>query len=294
MTLRSMTGHGQASLRANGIRVEAIVSSVNRRQLDVSLKLPKLLAAWETRVEDIVADYISRGRVTGTIEVELSGARRKSGAYVDADLAKGYIEDLRRTARSLGLKDDLGAGVLLALPEVVRYEEGRGLGENIWRLVEKCLRAALRKLVRARECEGKNLQRDLEKRLRVLEQGVERIRERAPGVQARYRESLRKKLQDAGVGVPLTDERLLREIVLFADRADISEEITRLESHIAQFHIWLKDKESVGRTLDFAVQEMLREVNTIGSKANDIAISQTVVMLKTELERIREQVQNIE
>lgn len=294
MSVKSMTGHGRASLRAKGVRIEVSVSSLNRRQLDVAVKLPRMLAAWEPRVEELVADYVSRGRVAGTVDIELSGVWRKRGARVDTELAEGYVEELRQTARRLGLRDDLGATALLSLPEVVCYEEGRGIGEKLWNMVEKCLRQAMQKLVRSREREGQYLRQDLQQRLRNVEAGVKQIRERAPEVSVRYREQLLERLRQAGLSNQEADDRLLREVALFADRVDITEEITRLESHISQFRIWLKGGEAVGRTLDFAVQEMFREVNTIGSKANDVAISHLVVMLKTELERIREQVQNIE
>ncbi len=273
MTLRSMTGHGSASWRSQGIRIEVNISSVNRRQLDVAIRLPKMLAAWEPRLEELVGKYVSRGRVSGSVDMVLSGEWIRRGARVDADLAKGYVQAMRKTARALGLRDDLGASVLARLPEVVRYDESGAAPSALWSRVEKCMARALEKLVRAREQEGRYLLRDFDRRLRKLETAAAAIGKRAPQVIARYREQLVSRLRQAGVATETTDERLLRELVLFSDRADISEEITRLKSHIAQFRAWLRSEETVGRTLDFAVQEMFREVNTIGSKANDVAIS---------------------
>jgi uncharacterized protein (TIGR00255 family) len=294
MSLRSMTGHGFATVQERGVRVTVNISSVNRRQLDVAVKLPKMLATWEPRVEEVISSYVLRGRVSGTVDVEMPSALRRKGAKVDADLARGYVEALRKAARILRLKDDLSLSTVMVMPEVVQYDDEAVADRALWPIMERCLRAALQRLAASREQEGRHLQRDLAKRLRKIESSVRFIKRASPAVKVRYREQLLSRLREAGVETKLDDDRLLRELALFADRVDISEEITRLESHIAQFRGWLNSKETVGRTLDFAVQEMFREVNTIGSKANDIAISRQVVMLKTELERIREQVQNIE
>lgn len=294
MSLRSMTGHGFAVVRERGVRVAVDISTVNRRQLDVAVKLPKILAAWEPRLEEIVSEYVTRGRVGGAVDVEMPPSLRSKGVRVDGDLARGYVQALRKVARALQLKDDVGVSALVTLPEVIQYDEQSVATRGVWPVVERALRMALQRLATAREREGRHLQQDMVKRLRTLEAVVRKIKRHAPAVTARYREQLMTRLREAGVSLAQADDRLLREVALFADRADISEEITRLESHMAQFRNWMGSKDVVGRTLDFALQEMFREVNTIGSKANDVAISQQVVMLKTELERIREQVQNIE
>jgi uncharacterized protein (TIGR00255 family) len=166
--------------------------------------------------------------------------------------------------------------------------------ESVWPHVEAALRKAIGGLVKMREKEGKFLATDLAERLGLLESGLELIRKTAPEIITRYREQLHARIKEAGLDVSLDDERLVKEVVFFADRADISEEITRLSSHLKQFRDCLKSNEPVGRTLDFLAQEMGREINTIGSKANAAEISQQVVKMKAELEKIREQIQNIE
>jgi len=166
--------------------------------------------------------------------------------------------------------------------------------EAVWPSVEVALRKAITGLVRMREQEGRFLANDLGERLGLLETGLEQIRKSAPEIVKRYREQLHARVKEAGLEIPVDDERLLKEVVFFADRCDISEEITRLASHLKQFRDCLKSNEPVGRTLDFLAQEMGREINTIGSKANAAEISQQVVKMKAELEKIREQVQNIE
>ncbi|MED6299645.1 MAG: YicC/YloC family endoribonuclease, partial [Verrucomicrobiota bacterium] len=166
--------------------------------------------------------------------------------------------------------------------------------EDVWPFVEKALKESLSKLLEMRSTEGAHLKSDLESRLAILKGFLQQIAEQAPSVVKRYRENLMKRLDAAGIELNLDDERLIKEIGLFADRCDISEEITRLESHFAQCHKYFTSDEAVGRPLDFLIQEMGREINTIGSKANDASIAQIIVESKTELEKIREQIQNIE
>ena len=294
MSLRSMTGHGHGTASARGILVSVEISSVNRKQLDVSVGLPRSLGALEPRVQEEVQKWLSRGRVTGEVNVQLSPAARREAVCVDAELAGAYLAGLRRVAKKLKLEDDFRGSALLSLPDVVRYEQPAASSDQAWPLVEKALREALERLLKMREREGRNLQKDIARRLDGISAAVTRVRRFAPAVSARYAERLRARLREAGFLAETGDERLLKEIALFADRSDITEEMTRLESHVAQAHKLMESSEPVGRSLDFLVQEMLRETNTIGSKANDGDIVKEVVGLKAELERIREQVQNIE
>ena len=193
------------------------------------------------------------------------------------------------------LPDPVTLEVLVRAPGVLQTEEGLSDAAAFWPAVEKALRQALDALIRMREREGAHLSKDLQKRMMLVRRSVERVQKQAPEVLKRYQEQLRERVKNAGLETPaVDDERLLKEIVYFADRSDISEELTRLRSHFEQFADCLKAKEPVGRTLDFLAQEMNREVNTIGSKANDSLISREVVTLKAELEKFREQVQNVE
>jgi uncharacterized protein (TIGR00255 family) len=294
MSVRSMTGHGRGTASLDGIKVEIELSAVNRKQLDISIALPRMLAGLGPRMDEVIGKNLSRGRVTGEVAVQFAAALRQRGARVDVDLAEAYLKGLRKAAKRLKLRDDFTGSALLTLPDVVRYEQPARETEKVWPAVEMALNQALEHLMKMREREGGALGRDLEKRLVRIESCMERVRAEAPRVASKYRERLMARLGAAEIPVDGADERLLREVALFADRSDITEEITRLESHIQQARTLMKSREPVGRSLDFLVQEMFREANTIGSKANDAGIARDVVAIKTELDRIREQVQNIE
>ncbi len=295
MSLMSMTGRGTGTAAGRLARVEVELSSVNRKQLDVDVGLPRFLASFESRVQERIQGRLSRGRVTGEIRVTWAAAAQASGARVDMGLAQANVSALRAAAKKLGLPDDLKASALLALPGVVVFEHGEKDLEALWPLVEKALDAALARLEAMRRKEGAALARDLQGRLKTLGRLAGEIGGRAPGVAAAYRANLLKRIGDALPGTDwAADERLLKEVALFADKADITEERVRLESHLAQAAGLLKAGGVTGRALDFLVQEMGREINTIGSKANDGEITRRVVAGKAELERFREQVQNVE
>ena len=295
MSLCSMTGYGRGTASVDGLRVEAEISSVNRKQLDVSISLPKSLSLFESRVAELVHRHIARGRITGDVVLNRSSAGKARGIRVDGDLAAAYLRALRTAGKKLELKDDLSISQLLTLPDVLVYDNRMEDSETLWAVMEKALTQAMENLLRMRRKEGQALQKELLSMVGRLRKMLAVIRRRAPAVVKVYRENLLARLAQAGLaGGGIPDDRLLKEIALFADRSDIAEELTRLESHFNQAEELLRKTESVGRTLDFLVQEMLREINTIGSKANDGQIARQVVSFKAELERIREQVQNIE
>ena len=215
--------------------------------------------------------------------------------YVNVALAKEYAREFGRLSKALKLSDPVTLDLLIRSPGVLQADEDIGDAEDFWGAVNKALQAALASLLKMRSREGAHLAKDMTKRMNTIRKAFTNIRDHASEVQKRYREQLVLRVKNAGLEVPaLEDERLLKEVVYFADRSDISEELTRLESHFQQFDDCLKSGEPVGRTLDFLAQEMNREVNTIGSKANNALISREVVVLKAELEKFREQVQNVE
>lgn len=294
MSLHSMTGHGRGHASQQGITAEVEISAVNRRQLDLSVILSPTLSVLVPRIEEEVRRVLSRGRVSVVVAVDLSPALRRRGLRVDADLALAALRALRQTARRLGLREEFPAEILLRLPEVVHFEHPDQDAERVWPVVRQALGVALRHLVRMRRREGVALQRDLEGRLRAVRGMIASIKRQAPRVVERYRRRLIRRLKEAGFDEHSRDERMIRELTLFADRADISEELTRLESHLDQTGHLLCAQGPSGRSLDFLAQEMFREANTIGSKANDAQIAREVVGIKAELERLREQVQNIE
>jgi uncharacterized protein (TIGR00255 family) len=292
MPLTSMTGFGRGTAATRGIVVEVELSSVNRRQFDVRVGLPKSLLVHEPRMNAMIHTLVERGQVTGTVKMSLSSRARR--LVIDGATARAYVKTLRRTAQALKLDDDLGAGHLLALPEVLHYEDIADDSERMWPILEKALRQALNELVGMRNAEGAALERDLRRRFRNLRRYLNGIKRQAPTVTRRYADNLRSRLQQAGLKLGADAPELQRELALFADRCDVSEEIVRMESHFRQADKLMAARKSPGRALDFLCQEMFREINTIGSKANDAAISRHVVRFKTELECIREQAQNVE
>ena len=290
-----MTGRGVGAAAGRLARVEVELSSVNRKQLDVDVGLPRFLVAQESRVLETVQGRLSRGRVTGEIRVTWAEAAQAAGAKVDLGLARATVGALRAAAKKLGLPDDLQASDLLSLPGLVALEHGKRDLDALWPTVRQALEAALAKLQAMRKKEGAALGRDLRARLGILRKLASEIATRAPAVVAAYRANLLKRIAAALPGSDLAaDERLLKEVAFFADKADVAEELVRLDSHFRQADDLLKRGGVVGRALDFLVQEMGREINTIGSKANDAEIARRVVAAKAELERFREQVQNVE
>ena len=290
-----MTGRGAAAAAGRLARVEVELSSVNRKQLDVDVGLPRFLAAYESRVLELVQNRLSRGRVTGDVRVTWAEAAQAAGARVDLGLARAAVGALRAAAKKLDLPDDLKASDLLALPGLVALEHGERDLAALWPTVRQALEAALAKLQAMRKKEGAALGRDLRARLGILRKLAREIADRAPGVAETYRANLLRRIAAALPGSDLAaDERLLKEVALFADKADVVEELVRLDSHFRQAEDLLKAGGVVGRALDFLVQEMGREINTVGSKANDAEIVRRVVAAKAELERFREQVQNVE
>jgi uncharacterized protein (TIGR00255 family) len=252
------------------------------------------LEVLEAQIRDEINRRISRGRVTVRVSVH-SANTGAAKTRMDLALAKSYVRDLRALGKSLGLADGISVDLLARLPGVVQPAEEIGEAEELWPATSAALNAALNLMLKMRAREGTFLARDLKARITTMRQGVARVKRRVPKVMERYREQLVQRIKEAGLQTPaLDDDRLAKEAFYFADRSDVSEELTRLESHFGQFDDCVKSTEPVGRTLDFLSQEINREINTLGSKANDGEVSREVVLLKTELEKFREQVQNVE
>ncbi len=293
MALKSMTGFGEGTATGSGIRVAVELSSVNRKQLDIHISLPRNLITLDAQLQQLVRGEFSRGRVSGIVRVD--AADGSMGAVrIDHRLAAAYVEGIRKTAQKLKLADDLGAESICGLPGVVTVEQEEMDADHVSAVLGEATTKALRGMARMRLAEGKALEKDLRERLGLLDELLKSIRKSAPAVVSGYREKLFGRLADAGLQDLASDERVVKEIALFADRCDISEELTRLKSHLSQARKLLRSPGPVGRTLDFLCQELFREINTISSKANEVGITRSVVAFKTELERIREQVQNIE
>jgi uncharacterized protein (TIGR00255 family) len=293
--MKSMTGYGRGECARDGFKVTVELSSVNRKQSEISVVLPRDLEVLEAQIRDVINRSISRGRLTARVSLHAADGRASAHVCINEPLARAYVRELNRLAKDLKLTGPVTLDMLARAPGVFETDEEMADAEDFWPAVEKALQAALTMLLKMREREGAHLSKDLAARIAIMRKTTAQVQKRAPEVQARYREQLIQRVKSAGVETPgPDDDRLLKEIVYFADRSDISEELTRLQSHFQQFNDCLNSSEPVGRTLDFLAQEMNREVNTVGSKANDSAISRAVVTLKTELEKFREQAQNVE
>jgi uncharacterized protein (TIGR00255 family) len=288
-----MTGYGRGETDHNGVKISVEVNSVNRKQSDIVVNLPRDLAELEPRVRQAINESISRGRTNVVISYhDGSGVTRKLA--LDTELARSYHEAMRALQRELNAPGEITIGAILQAPGVLRVPEETLKADEAWPAVERALRGALAELIKMREREGKHLAKDLIHRLKAMRKQLKEIRALHPDVVKKYRATLLDRIQKAGLPIAGDDERLVKEVSFFADRSDISEELTRVESHLAQFAHHLRRNEPVGRTLEFITQEIFRELNTLGAKANDAAISHRVVAGKAELEKIREQIQNLE
>jgi uncharacterized protein (TIGR00255 family) len=291
--MRSMTGYGRGEADYDGTKFSVELNSVNRKQSDIVINLPRELAELEPRIRQTINESISRGRTNVVVSYHngSSGSRKLA---LDTELARSYHDAMRALQKELDAPGEITIGAILQAPGVMRTPEEAVDSNAAWPAVERALRIALNELVKMREREGKHLAKDLIRRLKAMRKQIKEIRGLHPDVVKKHRAALLERIQKAGLPIPADDERLVKEVSFFADRSDVSEELTRIESHLAQFAHHLRRHEPVGRTLEFITQEIFRELNTLGAKANDAAISQRVVACKAELEKIREQIQNLE
>jgi len=293
--MKSMTGYGRGEHTQEGYKIVTEVSTVNRRQAEVNVYLPRELDPLDARVRTEVNRHISRGRVSVRVTLHVTESALINHAQVNTALAKAYARALKKLAAELKIPGEISLDMLARAPGVFQADSALADADHFWPGVEASLREALESCIVMRSREGAHLAKDLKTRIVTMRKAVVKVRKEAPAMVERYREQLRARIKNAGLALPPEDdERLQKEIIYFADRSDISEEITRLESHFKQFDECARSGDPVGRTLDFLAQEMNREVNTIGSKASDTVIAREVVLIKTELEKFREQVQNVE
>jgi uncharacterized protein (TIGR00255 family) len=288
--MHSMTGYGRAQTVRQGNRIVVEIQSINKRQAEIILNLPMRLAELEAAIREIVDHQIHRGRVTVNVSAELAGTTIQP--VLNRDLARTYYRDFRQLQQELGAAGEITIATILSAPGVIGTPRERSLPPAIRELALQTLRAALAKLLAMRKREGNHLKKDLSNRIAQIGKTLHQIGTLQPRVVPRYRAQLQERIKK--LEVALDDERLRREIVFFAERSDFSEELTRIESHLVQFTETCGTPNAIGRTLDFLSQEIGRELNTLSAKANDAEISQLVVHAKAEMEKIREQIQNIE
>lgn len=288
-----MTGFGAASAPLNNATIRVEIGGVNRKQTEISVSLPRAWAQLESSVRELVAGSVSRGRVNISISLQTAASGTGNICVNKAKLA-AVQQCMAEIAETLQHPIEPTLDALVRLGVIAEENESDITPEMAWEAAEPAIREALQAFLTLRAEEGANMKADLLARINTLRGYREQLIARAAGVPTRYREQLLKRLEESGLPLPADDERIIKEIAIFADRCDVSEETTRLLSHLDQFERICDKQEAVGRTLDFLCQEIFRELNTTGSKANDAELAQLVVTAKTELEKIREQVQNIE
>ena len=296
-----MTGFGSAICKEGGTAVSVELKAVNNRYFKLSLKLTDGYSALEHRIESLLRSVIERGTINAHIRIV--GTREDSGCHINTVLLESYVKQLSEVQKKLGLTGNFAQGMLridqlAALPGVIisEHENNEAKHEKIWSLLEKTLREALDALQTMRKTEGDAMAKDLSENVDSLRLIIGNIAELAPRTAPAYRQKLKERIEKAmeEQGLPLGDADFVRELAVYADRCDISEELVRFQSHLEQFTSAMQSQEGCGRKLDFLTQELFREVNTIGSKANDADITKYVVEAKTVIERIREMVQNVE
>jgi len=286
-----MTGFGSAEGDVGAARVSVEIRSVNHRFFNPTVKLPSELSRWEGDVREAMRRKVARGHVTLSARIE---RRALDSVRIDDERFGAYVDQIRRLQQRFGLGDQLDAGAVLRLPDVIAThdDENEGTSAELVAIVDQAVDA----LNGMRGAEGERLRRYLEERLAVIETAVERIAARAPQRLVEQRDRLRASIKELADGVAVDEQRLALEVAVLADRLDVSEEISRFHSHFVAFRATLASPppEGVGKRLGFLLQELLREANTTGSKANDASMLQHVIQIKEELERIREQVENLE
>ena len=291
--IKSMTGFGRCEVAEGTRKITVEMKSVNHRYLDVNIKMPKKLNFFESAIRSELKNYIQRGKVDVFISYEDLAESNVCVKY-NKDLAAEYMKYLWKMSEDFSLDNDVRVSTLSRYPEVLTMEEQTVDEEELWQFLEKAVRGAAEAFVETRIREGENIRDDLLAKLDGMLEGVAFIEERAPQIITEYRQKLRDKVKELLEGTQIDEARLLTEVTIFADKVCVDEELVRLRSHITTTKESLQEGGGVGRKLDFIAQEMNREANTILSKTTDLETSNRAIELKTEIEKVREQIQNIE
>lgn len=291
--IKSMTGFGRCEIAEADRKITVEMKSVNHRYLDVTIKMPKKLNFFEAAIRTELKNYMQRGKVDLFITYEDFTESNVCVKY-NKELAAEYMQYFDRMAEDFSLDNDIRVSTLARFPEILTMEEQTVDEEQLWQLLDKALKGAAENFVETRIREGENLRNDLIGKLEGMLAHVDFITERSPKIIAEYREKLTKKVEELLSDKQVDESRLLMEVTIFADKVCVDEELVRLRSHITATRDALLAGGSIGRKLDFIAQEMNREANTILSKSNDLEISNRAIELKTEIEKVREQIQNIE
>ncbi len=291
--MNSMTGYGRSRQVLDGREITVEIRSVNHRYLEYSARIPRMYGYLEEKLKTFLQSSVSRGKVEVTVSIQnLTGG--DTVVQINQALAKGYLDAMRSQAESLGLKDDLTLSTLTRFGDVFTLQKLEEDQQVIWNGVEQVAKQALEQFLEMRRREGERLKQDITQKLAVLAEHVAAVEEQSPKTVAAYRERLLQKMEELLSDRCVDQQRILLEAGLYAEKIAVDEETVRLKSHLEQFAQMMEQSGPVGRKLDFLVQEINRETNTIGSKAQDLAVTRRVVEMKSEIEKIREQIQNIE
>lgn len=290
--IKSMTGYGRAKLSKDDREYQIEIKSVNHRYLDISVRIPKQLSYLEETIKKEIAKKVKRGKIDVFVTFENNSLEGKE-IKINTELAKAYIDELKKLAEKENILSDIQVTEISKYPDVLNIQSSQD-DEKITEEVLEAITIATDNLVQMRETEGNKISEDLLKRLNIINKKVEEIAKLSTGLIEEYVVKLEERINEILKNQEIDKTRLAQEVVIYADKCSIEEEVTRLNSHISQFKNLLNSNEAIGKKLDFIIQEMNRETNTIGSKANNLEITNGVIDIKTEIENIREQVQNIE
>ncbi len=291
--IKSMTGYGRNESVLEGKKITCEIKSVNHRYSDYSVKVPRYYGFMEDRVRKYVSDYISRGKVDIYISIENFGDTDRE-ILLNEGIAKTYIDALCQLRDSFGLKDDISVMSVARYSEIFKTQKIEEDEEELWNMVVEVMKPAVEQFVSMREREGERILEDLANRVEYMRSLAKKVEERSPQTVDEYKNKLYTKIKEVLDDRTIDEARILTEVAIFADKVAVNEEIVRLESHFNEFYEIVNKNEPAGRKLDFLIQEINREINTTGSKANDIEIAKIVVELKGETEKLREQIQNVE
>lgn len=291
--IKSMTGFGRSEIVKGNRKISVEIKSVNHRYLEAGIKMPKKLNVFESRMRDLLKKYATRGKIDIFINYE-DDSENQVNLKFNQNIADEYMAIFNNMSEKYNLKNDMTVGGLARFPEVITMDEVQEDEEELWHFIEEAMKAALEQFVNTRILEGENLKKDLLGKLDHMEELVAFVEKRSPEIMKEYRSKLERKVKELLGDTTIDESRIATEVIIYADKICVDEETVRLRSHIEHARKCLNEEGGIGRKMDFIAQEMNREANTTLSKANDIEISNAAIDLKTEIEKVREQIQNIE
>lgn len=291
--IKSMTGFGRSEIVKGNRKISVEIKSVNHRYLEAGIKMPKKLNVFESRMRDLLKKYATRGKIDIFINYE-DDSESQVNLKFNQNIADEYMAIFNNMSEKYNLKNDMTVGGLARFPEVITMDEVQEDEEELWHFIEEAMKAALEQFVNTRILEGENLKKDLLGKLDHMEELVAFVEKRSPEIMKEYRSKLESKVKELLGDTTIDESRIATEVIIYADKICVDEETVRLRSHIEHARKCLNEEGGIGRKMDFIAQEMNREANTSLSKANDIEISNAAIDLKTEIEKVREQIQNIE